>query len=412
MSHILEIIQMGLITIVSVILNPIFWVAIGLVYFQYNKISKMEKKILGSNKKPTGKRVLSSTVTGIWAGILGSVFIIALGIVISPGDFKYILLLAVLLMMIHPRFICFSYSGGILSLSSLIFGMPNINVSSLMAIVAILHMVESFLILVDGASSKIPVFLERDDKVVGGFNMMRFWPIPLIVLLLSSSIPASGGVAMPDWWPLFYTGEVVNKNDLSFLMIGVIAALGYGDIAITDYPENKIKYSAKNLFFFSITLLVLSITSLYVFEIKYVAALFSPIAHELLIQYGRKKEKKGEPIFVPPTRGVKILDVIPEGVGQEMGLKTGDIIYAVNGKTVDTKEDIGGILMSIPSYVWVDYFDKNRETHTKDIRDYRNGIRSLDILVIPRDSQYKFTVKNKQGLMIRIINKIKKRIKS
>ncbi len=408
MGNIFEIVYIGFITLLVTIVNPIFWLVIFIVYSQYKKFGKMEKESIGINKEPIWKRVLMSTIIGLVGGLIGSILVVSLGITIKPDDFKYILILAILLMLIHPRFICFSYSGGIISLSSLIFGFPNVNVSSIIAIVAILHMVESYLIYMDGDRFKIPIFIERDDKIIGGFNMMRFWPIPFIVLLVASQSIGSGGVPMPEWWPLFKPDNIIDTKDISFVMVGVIAALGYGDMVFTDYPENKVKYSARNLFLYSIVLLILAVVSSHIYLFKYIAALFSPIVHEILIKIGQNKELNGEPIFVPNDKGVKILDVLPKGIGDRIGLRTGDIIHSINGQRVFTKEDINLVLYNLPSYIWIDYYNTNGEFVTKDIHDYRSGIRGLDILIIPKHSSYLFEIGKADSLGKRLLNLVNK----
>ncbi|WP_427339846.1 PDZ domain-containing protein [Caloranaerobacter sp. DY30410] len=406
MIKILEILYLLVLTLLQVFLNPVYWGIIILLYFQYKKIGKMEKKILGINKKSNLMRIFSSMVNGTLGGILGSLIIILLGVTIQANDFKYIFLLAVVLMLIHPRFICFSYAGGIISLSYLIFGYPKVNVSSIMAIVGILHLIESFLILVDGDSTKIPIYIERDQKIVGGFNMMRFWPIPFIVLLTVGGTISSDGVNMPNWWPLFRPENILfNTDNITYVMMGVIAALGYGDMAVSDYPENKVKESARNLSIYSILLIILSVISTYVYAFKYIAALFGPLAHEGLIQLGRAKEKRGKPKFECPEFGVKILDVMPNEIAEKIGLKSGDIIISVNGNPVNSKDEIQYVLLSYPAYIWIEYIDRNGEYHTKEYMDYNYGVRKLGILTIPRYSTYSFVVKEIESPLMKLRKK-------
>ncbi|EOC99553.1 PDZ domain-containing protein [Caldisalinibacter kiritimatiensis] len=412
MKTIFEILNLSLLTLSQILINPIYWVVIAIVYVQYKRIGQMEKKILGTNKESNLKRVLSSTLAGVIGGLIGSIIILAIGITIDADDFKYMLILAILLMLIHPRFICFSYSGGIVSIASLVFEYPKINVSSVMAIVAVLHLVESLLILKDGDKSKVPIFMKMNNKIVGGFNMMRFWPIPFIVLIITAQSFEGSAVAMPDWWPLIRPDNITsNSNDLMCIMIPVMAALGYGDMAISDYPERKIKESSRNLILFSVILLILAIISSYVYVFKYIAALFSPLAHEFLIQYGRKKEKQGTPAFTPSNQGVKILDVLPDSTAEKMGFKSGDIIFRINGQEVNSKYDINSVLSYFPPYIWIDYYDSNGKIKTKDYTDYRNKIRNLGLLVVPRDSSYVFVVKEVDSLGLRLIKWIKNKIK-
>lgn len=412
MDTVLQIMYFLFLTLSQALISPIYWVVVFIVYIQYKRIGKMEEKILGTMRESILRRVFSSALSGCIGGLIGSIVIIVLGVTIEANDFMYILILALFLMLIHPRFICFSYAGGIVSLSSLVFGYPEINVSSVMAIVAVLHLVESMLIMIDGEKSKIPIFIERGNNLVGGFNMVRFWPIPFIVLLISNNILEGSSITMPQWWPLFKPEVLSNigNNDLMYIMFPVLAILGYGDMAITDYPERKAKRSAINLSLFSIILLILATISSHVYVFKYIAAIFSPTVHELLIQLGRRKEKKGLPLFIPSNKGVRILDLLPNSVASKMGIKTGDIIFRINGFQIRSKYEIEGILSTSPSYIWIDYYDSKGNIKSAKYTDYKNKVRSLGIIVVPKDPSYTFIVKEAEGIGIRLLKWLKRKI--
>lgn len=409
MPSLFYIIMAGLYTIVALMRNPLYWLVIIIVYIQYRRIGKMEKQIIGINKESTALRVLKSSVIGIIGGLLGSFVIVFLGITISVNDFWYIIVLAVLLMLIHPRFLCFSYAGGIISLLSLILGYPKVNVPSIMAIVAILHLIESFLILVDGDSAKVPVFVERNKRIVGGFNMLKFWPIPFVVLIAQSQVIVQGGLTPSDWWPIFRTSELMTTGgSLVFLMAGVIAALGYGDIAVTELPKRKIRRSARNLFIYSCILLVLSIYASYYDVFKVIAALFSPIAHEMLIQLGRNKESRGKPIFTAPNRGIKILDIIPRSPADRMGLKTGDVILSLNGFSINSNEDIKQLLYYRPTYITLEYINNKGVLTKKDFNNHNSNLGGLGVLIVPQDSSYHIVTQEIRSPLKVLYEKIKK----
>lgn len=359
--------------------SPFFWIVIGIIFFQYKKIGEMEKRILGKYKRTPLYNVLASTVFGLIGGILGSIIFVYLGTVINQEDFYFILPLAILLSMINPKLICFSYAGGIISLLSLIFGYPNINVSGIMVVVGVLHLVESFLILVDGTMGKVPIFMERQGEIIGGFTMNRFWPVPFTIFINGSQIyPAT-----------------------------VIAILGYGDFALTNYPENKSKETAGMLSLFSIILIFLAQLSIRYYTFKYIAAIFAPLGHELVIMIGREREKKGNYIFAPTDHGLKILDTLPNSIGERMGLNPGDIILSINGNRIYTKRDIQDILYFRPKFIWVDIFDRKKGLTNKEYKDYQNGISSLGVIVVSSIPEYTFIVEESKSRIHRLLNKLR-----
>ena len=116
-----EIVYNSIYNIFCTLKSPFFWIVVGIIFFQYVKIGEMEKGILGENKVSSFYNVLISTMFGMMGGVLGSVIFIHLGTVINPEDFYFILPLAILLSMVNPRFICFFFFFGIISLLCLIF---------------------------------------------------------------------------------------------------------------------------------------------------------------------------------------------------------------------------------------------------------------------------------------------------
>lgn len=377
----LQIVYHSIYNILQTIKSPFFWVIVVIIFFQYRKIGELEKDILGKNKKSPIYNILVSTVFGLIGGLMGSVIFIYFGITINPKDFYFILPLAILLSLIHPKFMCFSYAGGIISLLSLIFGWPNINVVGVMAVVGVLHLVESFLVLVDGERGRIPIFMERQGEVIGGFSMNRLWPVPFTIFI------NNGGV-----YP-----------------VTIMAILGYGDYAIANCPEKKSKQTAELLLVFSITLLCFAWLSIEYNIFKYAAAIFSPLGHEIIIIIGRKKEERGNFIFAPSDYGLKVLDTLPNSIGEEIALKPGDIILSINGKKVYDKRDIGEILYFRPKYIWIKIFDRDKGLITKEYKNYKNGIHSLGIVVVSSLPEYAFIVEEQRSSIQKPLDNFRKK---
>lgn len=377
MQIILQIVYYSLRNTLNTLKYPIFWIVVAIIYLQYRKMSKMERDILGKNQSYPLYNTMISLVFGLIGGMLGSVLFLLSGITINPNDFYLVLPLAIILSLIHPRFICFSYAGGIVSLIGIIFGY-SINVSSIMFVIGVLHLVESFLILVDGKHGKVPILMERQGEVVGGFMMNRFWPLPFNIFVNNSYI-----------YP-----------------VTIIALLGYGDYALTSYPEKKTVKTAGLLSLFSITLLLLSILSMDYYIFKYIAALFAPLGHELTIAVGKRKEEQGEYIFKASSQGLKVLDTLTNSVGEAMDLKTGDILLSINGNRIYSKEDMEEVLYCRPNYICMDIFDIKKGLITKEYEDFQNGIRNLGLVVVSNSGTL---VEEAQAPFKRWINKYKNR---
>lgn len=401
----LKLLEMALMSIFTVFLNPFFVIVILLIFIQYKRIYKMKKKILGQTKESIRSMTIDSVKIGILGGIVGTIIIMVFGIIVEPTDFYYMIFLSILLMLINIRYICFSYSGGIISLFSLIFGVPKLNVSSIIAIVAILHLIESILIYFDGYKYAVPIFVE-DKKygVVGGFSMQRFWPIPFTILILAmGQVTGTTEVELPNWWPLFKESKFIENIPLQ--LAAIVAALGYGDMTLSDKPKNKCQKSAKKLFAYSVILLILSIISTKLMIFKFIAALFAPLGHEYLIVRSQKEEKKAVPIFRKHSSGVTVLDIKKDGVGMLMGLKQGDVIIKINNHFVNDKEGLQEVLKEFPPYIWMEVIDIKGNRKTLEYKNYQRGINNLGIVIVLEDTQIIFDIQTSTSILKNILKK-------
>jgi len=397
----IDIVLMIVKSIPTVFFNPLFWLVIVLVWFQYQRSAKLEVKLYGREIHPARDKAISAIFFGVIGGIVGSFVLIFIGVSISDIGLAYVWMLAILFMMIHPRFLCFSYAGGIVSLSSLIFGFPNIDVAGLMAIVGILHFIEGILIYLSGYQEATPIFVKNERHgVVGGFTLQKFWPLPIVVLLtLTGQELPEEVIQMPDWWPLIR--PIQQTENIIYVMFPVVAALGYGDIALAHSPREKSKKSAFYLFGFSSVLLLLAIIASRIKIFQYIAALFAPIAHDLIIHYGRNIEKKAPPMFVVPERGVRVLEVIPNSPAEAMGLKRGDVILSINGIPINTKQELNFFLSDYPTYVWLDCADNDGKYFSVDYKAYPDGLKFLGVILVPDSMEGAVTVEEKGGLLLR-----------
>lgn len=315
-----------------------------LIYTQYQRVAFLEKRLFGFVKNPPGEQMARALLYGLGGGILATGVFVVLGISLNEAGIWYLWLLAILLMFFHPRFLCFSYGGGLLALSYLLFGFPRLDVAAVMSLVAVLHLVEAVLIYVSGATGASPVYVRRPSgRVVGGFALQRFWPLPFIALVGAlvppEFIQAGQGVDMPDWWPVIRPSLGERPGlELAFSLFPVVAALGYSDVALTSSPVEKARKTARNLLFYSLGLLGLAILSQAHLVFAFAAALFSPLAHEWVIRAGRAAEAKGEPKFAGPE--TMVLDTAPGSPAARAGIVPGDVILAVNGIPVDSRRSL------------------------------------------------------------------------
>lgn len=348
-------------TLFHVLQIPLFWLVVLLVYLQYRRVAGMEQRFFGRTINPVGRQVAISTGLGILAGLLASVFMLLLGLSLSQIGLLYIWPVALLLLLIHPRFLCFSYAGGIVALAALacrhlvlplfpalgtqplVAPLMEIHIPALLALIGLLHLMESLLIFLSGHLGSSPLYFKRDGgEVVGAFSLQKFWPIPLVALLATVVLESEvQGISMPAWWPLLKpTLEPGPGQGLQYMALPVLAALGYSDLALSSSPRRKAGGTAGCLSLYSIVLIGLALGAELWSWLIPVGVLFAPLGHEAVIRYGNRRERSRGAYCCASAGGVPLMMILPRSAAQRAGLRAGDLVRRVNGAPVHSDLDL------------------------------------------------------------------------
>jgi len=354
----LEVSVVVLRTIPQIIFTPglalSFWLVVWLVSLQYRRVAGNEERLYGVVKNPVRRQLLVAMGLGLGGGVFASLLLVSVGVTLTGSGIFYLLPLALLLYLVSPRLMCFSYAGGIVSLSSLVLGWPEVSVPALMALVAVLHVTESLLISMSGAGCVTPLFIaDERSRVVGAYAIQRFWPVPLVVLF-AVSVPditqVTGLIAMPDWWPLIGASPAYHPgtHTLVYTLGPVMAALGYSDLAVASSPPRKSLRTAGWLATYSVCLLFFAVLAARLTIFRWVAALFGPLGHEWVIRLSNRGELRRQPLFTQSAQGVRVLDVVPGGPAARAGIVAGDVIQTVNGAEVNYRDQLQQVVAGSP----------------------------------------------------------------
>jgi hypothetical protein len=331
----------------SIIVNPFFWIFIAVVINLYRKMGAASRYLFATPGDSLRRVVLLAILSGIGGGFIGSLLLVFVGVSVNELGGLSLFFTALVLMLIQQRFLCFAYAGGVLSVLHLVFGFPQgFSVAQVMALVAVLHLIEALLIYLTGSIYPFPVYVSNQKgQVVGGFNLQKFWPLPLVVFfagLYPDPEVLKGLIDMPDWWPLIKAGfsGAGDGNEVVYSMLAVPAVLGYGDIATTTTPREKTRRAAGELAGFSVILLLLAIAAGHVKVFAYAAALFGPLGHEALIHLERRRERGEQPLYVAVEDGLKLLHVWAGSPLAKAQVRSGDLLLAVNGQAVHDEREL------------------------------------------------------------------------
>lgn len=380
---------------------PVYVVIVLLIKTQYEKYMSFKSNITGIPGKTVREMVEEAIFLGLVSGFLSSFVLVGAGVVLNSGLFNYLYIIMAVLLLINVRYACISYAGGILAIAVLIFKIPEFDISSLLALIAVMHIVESLLVHFNAARESIPVFISHKGSITGAFLTRKFWPVPVVFLsTLAQGVQrnlfnaSSGGS-----WPLFRP-EAFHNGVLALGLDCAIAVLCYTDLAITRQPERKSRDAAYCLFFFGIILFLAAIISQNIFIFKVIGAVFSIAGHEGIALYGRYIENKGTPIFKPVRRGLKVLDILPGSHAERMGMQKGDVILNINGKDIQTEEGMIEALKVYPSFVWIHVTTAAGQDKTYEYKCYPEGLSSLGILPVPREKEVTYNIDYYENLGI------------
>lgn len=387
-------------SLAGVFLDPLFWVVVLLVALQYRRMTAVKKNFFGLAAGGVWRDTLTATGYGVLGGLVGSILMVLIGLTLSGSGLVYLWPVAILLMLINARFLCFAYAGGLLALSNLLFGFPDLNIAQVLALVAILHLVESLLILFSGHLGAVPAYFKTPGgQVVGGFTLQRFWPIPIVALAVMGRAVVQQGVTMPDWWPLLKPGVNGNPADLLYTLIPVVAGLGYGDLAVSRTPGEKSRLSALYLGLYSLTLLLLAVLAQYFRPVALLAALFSPLGHEMVIYIGKGIELRRQPLFVPVARGVKVLDVVSDTPAWRVGLRSGDVILSLNRWPVHSRRELEMAWAAVFGPAEVEFLHGAEQVYHREVVIPGRPGQPFGVLPVPDGGEEAFVDLSTSGLL-------------
>lgn len=366
MASLLEMLRQMFATLPQVVLSgwaaALLLVAALLVFLQYRRIAGTEAELFGVPKHSPLVQTQYSLLLGLLGGVVGSAVLslAGIGLVQVEGAMSALLYLwpvSILLGAINARFFCFAYGATLIALSHLLFGWPQVDLPSVLGLVAVLHMVEALLIRLSGASCATPLSVGGQmGEPVPGFMLQRFWPVPLVLPLFSAG--AGLPVDMPSWWPLIEPVSAIGgggAGGLGWQLVPVVVTMGYSDLAISAPPQVRVRQSSRLLLAYSGTLLLLAVGAYHFPPLTWAAALFCGLGHEAMAVWSGRVQLLGAPYLRRPARGVGVLDVLPGSAAAVAGIRSGAVILTVDDLEVHSRDQLHEALMASPAYVRIMY---------------------------------------------------------
>ncbi|WJH36327.1 PDZ domain-containing protein [Paenibacillus sp. CC-CFT747] len=252
-----------------------------------------------------------------------------------------------------------------------------VHVPSLLVLTAVLHLMEGLLVRRQGARLALPLFLEsKRGKLVGGYQLQGFWPVPLVML-----VPTGGGPLTLPWEPLFSGGQ----GPAGWSLLAFPAIIGFSQLTTAYLPKDKLRQSSGLLWAYALAVAALAGLAGLWEPLGLLGAGLAALLHEAMIRYGSREEDRKQPLYVHDGRGMHILAVLPNSAAQEAGLQAGEIVHRVNGVRVRSKEEFHDALRINPAFCKLEVL--NHEGHSKFVSRalYADAHHQLGLILSPDD---------------------------
>lgn len=372
-----------------------------------------ERRLFSVRVHNPWEQFLESVVQGLGGGIVVSLLTIAMGIVIQPSQLLLLCVISFLLACYHIQYLCYAYAGGVLSLLALIAKtwpqgasiswlsgiwqtLITLDLSSLFALIAILHLLESFLLLRNGGKDSSPMLVNgKRGMLVGVHQVQKFWLAPVFVV---AAVPPELAIPVghPSWWPL------LSSIGTGFTILLIPVVIGHTSLAISSLPSHKIKRVSKQIIFYSFILLGLALGIRFWAGAGVLAALWMILGHEVMIRIGNWLEWKRPLLFVPRREGVAVLAVIAHSPAAEMGIEVGDVLLKINGIEIHHPDEVYPALRSTSTFCKMEVL--NEKGHIKYLQRtiYQGEHHELGLIFAP-DEQSEYYVDLKPISIVQLI---------
>ena len=370
----MELILYTLRTVAYAIVDPMhifMLIVLGVMFYIKNKrVSLMQKMTIGEIINSPLELTLSQISLGIIAGAIVSILLSSFGVIFTENSgIEVMFMISVLLLFIKKRYMGFAYSGAILGAISIFSNILaeltktesyiNVNILVLMTFVGIIHVVEGILIMFDGGRGAIPVFTNKDNKIIGGFAYNRYWALPVALFIaITSNISSvsTSDVATPDWWPIINrSGALLLLSSAIIASVPLYGVVGYNSVSFTKEKNKKPIYSGVGILIYGVLLTLIAQLSNFGIVGQIIGVIFAPLGYELMLKIQNKFEESGKYLYVTDDNGVTVLEVAPNSPAFESGVRRGDKILEVNKNKViseveifkDVRENFGEIPFKI-----------------------------------------------------------------
>ncbi|WP_416828406.1 PDZ domain-containing protein [Ectobacillus polymachus] len=375
-------------------LNPVLYIIIlSNLLVGYWRVRQERKQFSFKIYNPSFE-IRTTLFTGFAIGMSLSVLFVGIGLVVSKVSLVLIGLWSILFAVtLQYRYLSPAYSVGIAMVLLLFPSLPKTIGSfapfiadttgtylpCLAVLLALLLFTEGYLILKSAMRSTPRLVKGKRGLWIGMHVCKRLWVVPVFML-----IPGDGLQSMFSWWP------VISIDSHTFSLILVPFAIGFSKRMRGNLPSLAITYTGRRIQLLSFIVLALAITSFFLPGIALAAAGIAILGRVTITIRERIEDEKQPPYFSITKDGLMILDILPDSVGVEMGLKSGEIITKVNGTNPTSLGEFYSALQrnTAGAFCKMEVIDTNGELRFVQHAMFEGDHHELGILFVQREPDW------------------------
>ncbi|EZP75093.1 PDZ/DHR/GLGF domain-containing protein [Parageobacillus genomosp. 1] len=245
------------------------------------------------------------------------------------------------------------------------------NMAALVILLALLLLVEAWLILRDGAAETSPQLAKsKRGLTVGEHWSQRLWFVPVL-------LPVTGELPSPlSWWPLFPAGD-----DAYSLML-VPFLLGFSQRMQGMLPHMSVRLTGQRVLLLAVVVSALAIVSYWYVPLAVIAVALAFFGREWLAFFQHYQDRAQSPYFAKREQGLVILGILPHSKAEKMALQIGDVIVKVNGIPVKTETEFYEALQRNRAFCKLEVVDEEGEVRFVQGALYEDEHHELGLLFV------------------------------
>ncbi|KFI34404.1 hypothetical protein HX99_02270, partial [Peptococcaceae bacterium SCADC1_2_3] len=146
-------------------------------------------------------------------------------------------------------------------------------------------------------------------------------------------------------------------------------------------------------------------------ELALLAALFSPLGHELVIFMGKKIEFQASPIYVSSPDGVRVLDTLKNTPAWQAGIRSYDLVLRINGLPVFDRVSLESSMNLKEKHepIEVEYLQGEARNYRREICQPPRERQPFGLLLVPGKEERSYLDLNSSGPLGRWWQKLRRR---